>query len=135
MFDHHAEQLYELRSYASSRKKLLLKTYIYLREAAKLDFYCMKLSEKQSVSYSKAAFAMSAGKHLKSVDAKCGHCNSADLHIMFGKAHQQDQCPVKGLSFRAEACAAKSEILANLSADVKLNKNKVLADAIKAHKS
>ena len=135
MFDHHAEKLYELRSYASSRKKLLLKTYIYLREAYKLDFYCMKLSEKQSVSYSKAAFAMSAGTHLKSSDGKCAHCHSADLHIMFGKDHNANVCPVKCLPFKADARAAKNEILVNLSADVKLNKNKVLADAIKAHKS
>ena len=75
----------------------------------------MKLSEKQSVSYSKAAFAMSsASKHGKSVDVKCGHCNSADLHSMFGKAHTFDQCPVKGLSFRSDARAAKSDIIATV---------------------
>ena len=92
MFDHHAEQLYEIRQYASSRKQLLLKTYIYLCDASQEGFYSISLSEKQGVAYSKATFALSSPtKPLKATDNRCGHCNSVDLHIMFGKANSFDQ--------------------------------------------
>jgi hypothetical protein len=104
MISYHSKELYAIRSYAPSKKVLILRTYTYLRDAKAKNFYDDSMNETlwdRFAIMSKRAReaedkpATEAQKAVKGAGAACSHCKSKLLHNLFGVVTYKRSCPLR----------------------------------------
>ena len=120
---HHSKELNKIRTYALTKKDVVLRTYAYLRDSKKTDFHSHKvqqylwarLEEYQALATSchwegpYGARAQQASTPSAAKATRCSHCTNARLHtlvrpaIKIGRAY----CP-----FRAVPAATARKIRA-----------------------
>ena len=91
---HHGNKLAEIRKLAPSHLLCLVKTYIYLRDAQKVDFYSPKLQEKRNKAMLAKIVSLKGGgsgpvNTGKNTCKKCG----GEVHLGGVK-----KCPFRALS-------------------------------------
>jgi hypothetical protein len=78
---HHSGHLRQLRMYATTRCRLIVRTYIYLRDAKHSNYKSMTLTDK--IMFAAVPSLMSSKSNEPNPDVRvfdCFHCNS-DLHL------------------------------------------------------
>lgn len=112
MISHHSQQLLNIRRYSKTKKDLVFRTYTYLREAAKHDFYTQKLNEavwsqqataSQTLADLQAEVeflkkSMTGGKKTpakgdEGTSYRCSHCGRAQIHKALNIEGGRRHCP------------------------------------------
>lgn len=104
MLEFHAKKLLEIRMFALTRKMLILRTYTYMRDAAKQGFYDNRMNEAlwkhalltgdPTEGGGDQRESPSAGE--KNAEAKlCSQCKNKRLHQLMRVKHQRSACPFK----------------------------------------
>jgi hypothetical protein len=106
MLTFHSEKLLEIRSYAVSRKQLILQIYSYLRDSHVKDFYHESMSGAlwQRINDLSIPAGSGGGTGTGAGEAtRCGCCNNKDLHKLLNLPGQKTHCPLKTLTEKSKA--------------------------------
>jgi hypothetical protein len=122
--DYFAEALQDIRTAASSRLSLIVKTYAFLRDAVASGFSNAQLTDARHTHTMKMLSALShptsgtprANTHGENL---CPHCQQADLHPL-GKSLGNSLCCFSSLP-RTKARQAARTVVDKLAADPSLN--------------
>jgi hypothetical protein len=114
LINHHAQKLLDTRTFAPDRRSLILRTYTYLRDAAKASFNTPEmgtamwdqLAQVQSRMANLATDAASGKKGgvkppptAAGDSNKCGHCRCTGLHRLLNIGTGKRQCPFTRQTF------------------------------------
>jgi hypothetical protein len=136
LFDHHSRRLAELRHHARTRRDLILRTYIYLRDAKHKGFYSNAMMETLWEKVTELAAAPTGRLQPTpsgsvAGEPKCGHCKSKEVHQLLNKAGNKLHCPFKTLS-HAKMVLARDRFLELHRATPSGDLEELLATAIAA---
>jgi hypothetical protein len=124
MLDYHSSKLLQIRRHALSRKMLVLKTYVYLRDAGAKSFYHESMTETlwdriTQLTTQDHGSRDDAGPRTESggsasasrSSSRCGHCRSVSVHKTLNLEPFKKTCFFKDLT-QAIARKAASEAVA-----------------------
>jgi hypothetical protein len=111
MLDFHSGKLLQIRRHALSRKLLVLKTYIYLRDAAAKSFYHESMTESLWARISELSAPGDDEDAPNFSSMRCAHCRSATIHKSLNLEPYKRNCFFKDLT-QTLARKAASEALA-----------------------
>jgi hypothetical protein len=133
MISHHGKRLKNAREHAPDYRTFILRTYTYLRDSTRGNFY------HESMVEGLWKYPMSSpgeGVQSRSLPADdttpasgCGHCRNKFLHQRLSMAYGRDHCPLKELA-RAKAKAAASAIMKVIKEDSSADLKKVVKEQL-----
>jgi hypothetical protein len=115
MLDFHSARLLQVRRHALSRKMLVLKTYVYLRDAGAKSFYHESMTE--SLWAKMTQLTLDQGGHDDDASAtessktpRCAHCRSVSIHKILKLEPYKRTCFFKDLTQTAARKAASEAV-------------------------
>jgi hypothetical protein len=119
MLDFHLTRLLQVRRHALSRKMLVLKTYIYLRDADAKSFYHESMTESLWAKMTQLTLDSGGGGRddddetggaRTSSPMRCGHCRSVSIHKLLNLEPYKRSCYFKDLTQSAARKAASEAV-------------------------
>lgn len=120
LLEFHSKKLLEIRMFSLSRKMLILKTYTYLRDAAKQGFYDNRMNEalwRQILlgehGENRGEQTGNDGTPTKESTAEpklCSQCKNKRLHLLLHVRHQRSVCPFRDQTPREAKSLARRAV-------------------------
>lgn len=147
LINHHSEKLLTIRMNADSRRDLILRTYVHLRDSARRSFYhesqtealwdrMATLSEKLAASNNRRGGGGGGGggdRGGENKSPRCSHCKSSELHKAMKVGIGKADCPLTDLGGK-EARKAAKEIMTEAAATTDADVSVILAGKLSESK-
>jgi hypothetical protein len=133
----HSKKLGMIRILSQTRRLLVLKTYVYLRDSSAKKFQDESMFERihERLDDMELRGNPEASDHVPPSprQPQCSHCKSRDIHESLSLEHTKAACPFGELS-PAKARKARAEVLVNRRAEPTANLRSLVTAAIEANR-